>query len=276
MVRLVSGTRRITISLRELVTSLATTYRSNRSTRIAVNAILGAGIGLVVVSVAIDLLGFLNLWTFETWAFSLTRDRSIPEFYGYLMSVTVIVSLVLAFRVTHLYSTRFVALLYGYILFDDALGYHEHGGEALVDLLDIEGGQVPPIIFGELLAWGLAAMVLDPLLLWCLVRCQPADFGVYLLFALIFVATTVFGAGVDALHLLSSSSASLSLVLGWVEDGGELIMLSCAAVCALLYQQGGALAHRGLWFGCRGEVATSSGVAPILVCASAIPVRSVG
>jgi hypothetical protein len=219
------------------VASLRGPYRSNRSTRIAVNWLLGTCLVLIAVSVAIDLLGFLGIWMFPTSAFSLTIDRSIPEFYGYLMSLIVVVCLGLAFRRTRLTSTAFVAALYGFIVIDDAFEYHEFGGAALVDLLGLGTG-VLPIIFGELLAWGLAALALGVFLLWCLRRRQPADLGVYLLFALILVATTVFGAGVDALHVLTSSSVALGLVLGWVEDGGELLMLTVAAACALLLLPG--------------------------------------
>lgn len=193
---------------------------------------------LVVVSIGLDSVRYFADLDVTT-AFFLSQDGSIAEYYGYFVSATSAVLLFAAFLETRVRALLFVSLVYGFVVLDDSLQYHERLGGALASSVELsDAGGLRAQDLGELLAWAIAALVLVPLLIWCLSRRTPADVGVYLVYGVITLGLAFFAVGVDMLDIMIKMPSQAVHVANWIEDGGELMVMCCAAVCAILYQQG--------------------------------------
>ena len=224
--------------LRSEAASLRDVFQSRRGPRIASLGLFLIGGLLVILSIGVDTVRYFGDLDVTT-AFSLSQDGSISEYYGYFVSATSAVLLFAAFLETRVRAFLFVSLVYGFVVLDDSLQYHERLGGALASSLGLSGaGGLRAQDLGELLAWAIAALVLVPLLVWCLSRRTPADVGVYLVYGVITLGLAFFAVGVDILDIMIKMPSQAAHVANWIEDGGELIMMCCAAVCAILYQQG--------------------------------------
>ena len=219
------------------VATLRAMYRTHSRARGTCIGIFAVGGLLLAVSIGADLIRFATGANLTT-AFALSRDGSIPELYGYVLSAVVVVLLGVAFTSSRLRSFLSVSALFAFILVDDAFRYHEVFGWALSRSLALpSAGGLRPEDIGELLAWLIGAMVLVPVLAWCLRVRQPEDAGVYLVYGTIMLCLGFFAVGLDLVHSVLGGSKEVAHAFGWMEDGGELVMLCFAAGCAILYRE---------------------------------------
>lgn len=160
-----------------------------------------------------------------------TVDGSWPEILNYAQTALCSVALMLAaWRFRSVMALAW-ALVFAFVLFDDALQYHETVGAWLAQglaLPAIEG--LRAVDLGELIAWGLAGMVVAPALAWAFLRTSGTDRGMGLVLLVLFAGLVVFGVGVDMLHVVFPSP-----VLLVAEDGGEMMAIALAAAVSLFW-----------------------------------------
>lgn len=161
--------------------------------------------------------------------FSLQRDRGYAEFYQYIKEFWIIVLLLSICIRTRATGYIVWIVLFGYLLYDDALQVHETLGKYLAARLDI----VPLLNLraqdiGQLLVAAMSCMLLLTLLSWFYARGsdtfkQSTRHLLLLLFTIAF-----FGVFVDMLHSALKMGGKVNFVLGVVEDGGEMVAMSIA------------------------------------------------
>jgi hypothetical protein len=170
-------------------------------------------------------------WLLET-------DRGWSEFVGYAHQGTAAVLLLaLAYVSRHALWAAFAAILLC-ALADDFLRLHENYGGWLADRLEVRLGFPESVAglrtsdLGEMAVWGVLAVVpvLAALLLYS--RSDAPNRRAGRVMAGLLAAYVFFGAVVDQLHVLFLDSWVGDLV-GAMEDGGELVVLSLCVVYAL-------------------------------------------
>ena len=163
--------------------------------------------------------------------FDLSTEGGYGEYWEYLLTSSatlVMVHLALTSR------DRFcmvAAGVLGWLTFDNMLGFHEGGGQLLSahfgpgGLLGIETQEL-----GEMLVYASVGVALSLGLIWSLAD-PLTDASVIALTVTGFSASAaVFGVGVDLLNSLATWG---HLVIGFVEDGGELVLMSIASAITL-------------------------------------------
>ncbi|WP_448621136.1 hypothetical protein [Geodermatophilus sp. URMC 65] len=162
----------------------------------------------------------------------LEADGGWSEVWGYCLQATLVLSLlVLAVRTRHAVWAAW-ALLYAAALADDGMRLHENKGAWLAEML---GKKLwfPPDGFlglrandlGEVLVWGLLAVVPLGLVVLLHRRSDRWNRRGSIAVAVLVAAYVFFGGVVDQLHVLVLDTP-LEGVMGTVEDGGELVVLS--------------------------------------------------
>jgi hypothetical protein len=198
-------------------------------------ALVAVDLALVGVSVARLVTAGPSLtdpWLLET-------DGGWAEHAGYAQQATVaLLLLALCWATRHLVWAAY-ALVFVSALADDALRLHENEGAWLADRLAARLW-FPPDGFlglrandlGELLVWGLLAVV--PLTAAVLLhrRADARNRRASLGMAGLLAAYVFFGAVLDQVHVLFLDSW-FGDVLGTLEDGGELLVLSASVVFVL-------------------------------------------
>ncbi|WP_332773410.1 hypothetical protein [Phenylobacterium sp.] len=166
----------------------------------------------------------------------LDRDRSVAEFYNYLQALITVVLLARAFVLSRQGVFLAWALIFAFIVLDDAMLIHERVGGLLAAKLALPA--LPGLRLrdvGELIVWGVAAALLLPVLIWGFRSStrQAAGYGVLLTF--IFAVLVFFGAGMDMVHIVVAPWSRLAgAALAVAEDGGEMLALALACSYALL------------------------------------------
>ena len=164
---------------------------------------------------------------FESFRWSVNRDRSYIEVLGYVQVVAAAALLLLQGwwrRLGAVYVAWALVLLLVFV--DDATGLHEAGGHWLRERPDAPRPLgLKPQDVGELMVWGgLAVLVLA--LLWVTHRRSPAAARRDSLVLLaLFAVLSAFGAGVDMVHSLVKSmiaSRQADVLVGFVEAAGEV------------------------------------------------------
>lgn len=204
---------------------------------IAVHVLICAGQYLEIIANA-QAVGLLEI-------FSVTRDRSAPEYFNHVKEVAMLAALLLIWMRSKraIYIIWFAVMLL--ILGDDFLGIHEHIGHWVSTSYPVarhaEDGQA----FGEMVAWFLYATVTIGLL-WQGHRRSSDEERAYSWAILAgILSVSVFAVGVDAAHGMVAGAALpldprlVNGLLGLFEDGGEMLMLSltCAIVLAVHHRQ---------------------------------------
>lgn len=226
------ATRTETGPLAEAATFLALA----RSDRATVRAALGlAGIAglLVLVNVVLHALdGRSALAAALLTELDLSAEGALAE--RYLQGVSFVTAAL--FAVDHLARggriTAFLAALYLFIWFDDAALYHERLGSVLAGTGLLPG--LPGLRLkdsGEMLAWALAAIAFACLLPWAWRGRRKGDPGIVALVAASFAALVVFAVAFDMVHMMLPNR--LGTLVGILEDGGEMVAISAAAIVAL-------------------------------------------
>jgi hypothetical protein len=161
-----------------------------------------------------------------TRLYSIENDQGYAEFYqaikqGWLALIMFLYALQSA-------NLRYLAwsAIFCYILLDDFLMVHERVGEAIVETWQIEDqlglrGQD----IGELMVFGVAGLLLLPLLAVALYSGDQRFRRDSLLLIAGFVLYAGFAIGVDIVHIFFLET-SLSSFFGLLEDGGELMLVS--------------------------------------------------
>jgi hypothetical protein len=157
-------------------------------------------------------------------------DRGYPEMYQYMKFFWITLLLLYVSLENKSFNYAAIAVVFGYFLCDDALQIHERLGRHIAAHLNFV-----PILglrnadFGELAASAIAGILLLPLLIWAYrsgsrVYRKAFQDIIFLVFILGF-----FGIVVDMMHISARSNGEVRLVLGMIEDGGEMLSVSFIA-----------------------------------------------
>jgi hypothetical protein len=181
----------------------------------------------------------LHCFLFESWLsnplFSLEKDLGYPEFYQYSKELFIVILFLGVLIKTKSIGYGLWAVLFCYLAADDSFQIHETWGAYLKNQLEI----VPAFglraqDFGEVMVSAIAAAAfLIPL---CFFYLSGSPFFrratrhlVLLVFALGF-----FGVLVDLLHIVLSTGRRSKFLLGTLEDGGEMVVMSLLVCYAFL------------------------------------------
>lgn len=221
---------------------LVSAYRSDGTVRRICTSVFSISIICILATIVVDGLGFLrgSQLAVHPWI-AVYMDRSVPEMYGYVLSLGTALLLLGCYLRFSIRVFVFWACFYVFVAVDDAFSYHEEFGMVLVQTLGLTAlPGLRPVDSGELIAWALAGFVLLVPLGWSLMKRQSGTWSVFFLFGIIGAALFFFGAMVDMLHELFTGP--LRRMVNWTEDGGELLVQSLAlAVALVLYRSGEAI-----------------------------------
>jgi hypothetical protein len=163
--------------------------------------------------------------------FSLEADNGVPEAYQYVKQFWVGLCMAALFRRTRAVVYSGWALVFAFLLLDDAFQLHEHVGEWLGAKYALPASfGLRPDDIGELLflaAVGGVTVLLIGLGWWrgdSNARIVSRDMG------LLVIALATLGVGVDIVHVIAYFKAPLlAQFLLILEDGGEMIVVSIIA-----------------------------------------------
>ncbi len=156
-------------------------------------------------------------------------EGSLGEILNYLQAAACAALLLGIWLRTRVHLFLVWALLFGFIVIDDAFKYHETMGGVLRDTLRLHGAAgVGPKDLGEVLAFLIAGLVFAAPMLLALRQRAPNARGYAWVFLVCLAALVFFGIGVDVLHEMTGSP-----LVGHIEDGGEMFSIAIAAIAAL-------------------------------------------
>jgi hypothetical protein len=183
---------------------------------------------LLCVDVAFFVLhGFNRLSASRNDLFSLAVDGGYAEVFQYLKEFSVAIALLLLFGRTREGVYGAWALLFTYLLFDDALTIHETAGKVVAaHLTDVQGFAFRAQDFGELTVSALAGLVFLGLIGAFYVRSSEGARDVSKDLAVLVGLLVFFGVCLDLAHLALEAMHVRALTI--VEDGGEMIAMSIA------------------------------------------------
>lgn len=191
-------------------------------------------------------MGFHALHVWSPWlksgSFSIELDGGRAEQFQYIKQIWLCAALGLLWIVTRGRSFLVWALFFFFLLLDDALQLHETLGVKISAALDLGPAfGLRPDDFGELI---FAGAVGGSLLLFVAYIMRVGSDQARQLSAdlMCFVgALAVFGVLIDTLHTITYFRwPAIAPALALIEDGGEMIVVSCIAAYAF-----DALNHRG-------------------------------
>jgi hypothetical protein len=174
--------------------------------------------------------------------FSLELDNGVPEAYQYVKQFWLALCMGALFRRTRQVVYVGWAVVFAFLLMDDAFQIHEHVGKWLGEAHNLPTVfSLRPDDIGELLfagAVGVVALALIGFGFWrgdSHARSASRDMGILTLLL------AVLGVGVDIAHVIAYFNRSLTAqFLLIIEDGGEMIVLSGLAAYAF-----NVVSHRG-------------------------------
>jgi len=186
---------------------------------------------LLVADCAFIFLHFLLVMPplVNTSLFSLEIDHGYPEIYQYIKEFWIVVLLLSILIKTRAVGYSVWALLFLYLLFDDALEIHEKFGGYIATRLEFT-----PFLglraqdFGELAVSAMSAAMLLTSLILPYVRGLGAFKQVTRHLLLLLLVLAFFGIFVDMLHI-ALMEWKVRYLLGVWEDGGEMVAMSFIA-----------------------------------------------
>ena len=210
--------------------------------------LLGIDLALIAIHVLISAgqyLAIIGEWTAGPLGFlSVTSDSSLPEIFNHLKEAAMLVVLVLAWvrsrQAVYLAWSAIMLLILG----DDSLRIHENIGQWISTILPAAWSGEATHVFHENVVW-VAYALLASSLLWCGHQfsgaVERANSWAILTGVLL---VSFFAVGVDAIHAIvvrmgaGIDTRLINGLLGVVEDGGEMLMLSltCAIVLSVYRQ----------------------------------------
>lgn len=214
------------------------TWTEDREARRQVQWAVAAGVVVVLIAMLVDVLRYLDVHHYRARFLSLTTDRGLPEL---VMDVLVLIASALNARMfftTGLRSFLFVAGLLCFVALDDFFAFHESFGSYMSDRLAIpEVGGITGNAMAELIFMALFVLVSLPFLLWAVWGLRSANLAILAIYGVFFTLFAGFSAGVDALHSLVQSSF-MDRLMGWIEDGGEIMVMTGVCAVAILQWRG--------------------------------------
>ncbi|MGQ0553490.1 MAG: hypothetical protein ACT4PU_09760 [Planctomycetota bacterium] len=162
--------------------------------------------------------------------YSLETDRGYAEWFQYLKELWIVALLLLLLQRTRELGYLAWALLFAYLLSDDALKLHERWGYALG-----ERWQLGPVLglrpddLGEVAVCVLVGGSLLLLIGWVHRRGSPAFRQASRSLLRLLVLLACFGVGLDLLGMTLERGSVAKHVVGALEDGGEMIVMSLIA-----------------------------------------------
>lgn len=170
---------------------------------------------------------FLAIGLLNDPLFSLEKDRGYSEFFQYVKILAIVALLFAVFARTKTIGFGVWALLFFYLLLDDALQIHEvFGGHIATGLNFVPAMGLRAQDFGEVAVSAIAAALFLPAIAFFYIRGtgQFRKASRYLL--LLFVALAFFGIFIDLLHVSVKMGWRITWLLGVIEDGGEMVIVS--------------------------------------------------
>lgn len=168
---------------------------------------------------------------------SLSTEHGVGEVFGYAKTALVVTLLLLAWRRSGRQGSVFAgwAVMFATILLDDSAQVHELSGRFLVRHSDGEVLGLDSQQLGELVAWGLLSVL--PLLLITMLHRASLTLARQRSWVLAALVGTLifFGAGLDTIHELLDDGSTRAWVIGSVEDGGELLVMSVIAAYVVAF-----------------------------------------
>lgn len=158
---------------------------------------------------------------------SITTDGGYPELYQYVKYFWLIILTLYLSKVTQ--GPRYIAwtVLFAYFLCDDAFSIHEKVGAIIGGGFNFS----PPLNLrlqdvGELAVTVMAGIVLLPLHLWSYSGGSRAYKKISQDLLLLVCAFVFFGVFVDMVHQAIHVGWQVEFLMGIIEDGGEMVVLS--------------------------------------------------
>ncbi|WP_432557399.1 hypothetical protein [Granulicoccus sp. GXG6511] len=157
---------------------------------------------------------------------SVTQDGGYAEFLQYAKFAWCGLLLVVLARTGRTKALLLWVPFIAYLALDDVLQIHENVGAWLAEVLQIPHFGLRSYHIGELLvAVAAIAVGLGLVLIGCFFS-RPVVRGIFIDILLLVGLMAFFAVGVDAVHSLLGAFAPIEMVLGLVEDGGEMLALS--------------------------------------------------
>ena len=155
--------------------------------------------------------------------FSIEQDGGYSEFYEHLKVAGTVAALGALYSYRRALAFLSWGLVFTFVLLDNALELHERLGALLVSgvrAATLVG--LRPQDVGEVAVWAVSGAALLSLVALSYRERANRAFTRHLL--ALFALLVAFGLGVDVLHSLGNARAPF--LLGFIEDGGELVTLS--------------------------------------------------
>ena len=162
--------------------------------------------------------------------FSLTKDHSYPEIFQYIKEFWIIILILSIFVKTKESGYIAWAMLFTYMLCDDALLIHEQVGYITANNLDFT-----PLFglrlqdFGELASTAISMILL--LTLICVFYMRGSTMFKKITRDLLILLSVIafFGVFIDMVHVVVKLGWKVSFIIGVIEEGGEMIAVSMTA-----------------------------------------------
>jgi len=176
----------------------------------------------------------INQSLYEIKVLRIDADRGVPEWVTYGKTLLLVILLVRILFVRRQWIYASLATLFALILVDDTMEMHESGGEYFARELELQPWHgLRAVDFGELITWSLLGALILPLLLLGLFRSERDDLANGLALLVPFGALVFFGAFIDQLyHVMRDAFFGADILLGLLEDGGEMVAITVACVLA--------------------------------------------
>lgn len=163
---------------------------------------------------------------------NLGRDGGYGEWFEYAKTLLCAAAMTAVFRRTRQPAFAALAMVYAFILLDNALQLHERADAAVATLFMPAQSLFPdaPQTIAQAVFYLAAGAAIVMALARALRRTGPGDRRPALLAVLAIGVLAGFGVGVDLLHaVVTGMLDDHDLILGFVEDGGELVALTLNA-----------------------------------------------
>jgi len=157
---------------------------------------------------------------------SLEKDRGYSEVYQYIKEFWIVLLLMMLLIKNRVIGYGVWAVLFAYVLFDDALSIHETLGAYVSQKLDIDAAfGLRAKDFGELIVSAIAAVILLSPLILLYRHGAPAFRQASRHLLMLLLSLAFFGIFVDMLHVIFRGGR-LDGVFVMLEEGGEMAVMS--------------------------------------------------
>jgi hypothetical protein len=165
---------------------------------------------------------------------SIAQDHGYGEVFQYLKYIAICLALGKLFVTTRQRVMLGWLAVFSFLLLDDAGRIHERFGLAFAAFTHLPTvGSLRARDIGELVFALLGGLIVLPLVVFGWLRGARPARAVSTDLALLLVALAGCGVGADFVHRMLSLT-SMEVLAGLIEDGGEMLVLSCA--CAYMSQ----------------------------------------